>query len=64
MNVVSNHILKVSLYTGLTIGLPLGLNVLMAALSFRYFVTPFLKMKKRHSVIESDPSEKCTFPSK
>ncbi|MGD0902845.1 MAG: hypothetical protein ABR924_07875, partial [Terracidiphilus sp.] len=35
--------------------LALGLTVLMAALSYRYFETPFLKMKKRHSVIESQP---------
>lgn len=33
----------------------LGLTVLMAALSYRYFETPFLKMKKRHSIIESQP---------
>jgi peptidoglycan/LPS O-acetylase OafA/YrhL len=39
----------------LTIGLPLGLTLLAAALSYRYFETPFLKMKKRHSVIESQP---------
>jgi peptidoglycan/LPS O-acetylase OafA/YrhL len=31
------------------------LTVLMAALSYRYFETPFLKMKKRHTVIESQP---------
>jgi peptidoglycan/LPS O-acetylase OafA/YrhL len=35
--------------------LALGLTVLMAALSYRYFETPFLKMKKRHAVIESQP---------
>jgi peptidoglycan/LPS O-acetylase OafA/YrhL len=39
----------------LTIGLPLGLTLLAAALSYRYFETPFLKMKKRHSVIDSQP---------
>lgn len=39
----------------LTIGLPLGLTLLAAALSYRYFETPFLKMKKRYSVIESQP---------
>jgi peptidoglycan/LPS O-acetylase OafA/YrhL len=31
------------------------LTILMAALSYRYFETPFLKMKKRHSVIQSQP---------
>jgi peptidoglycan/LPS O-acetylase OafA/YrhL len=35
--------------------LTLGLTILMAVLSYRYFETPFLKMKKRHSVIESQP---------
>jgi peptidoglycan/LPS O-acetylase OafA/YrhL len=28
---------------------------LIAALSYRYFETPFLKMKKRHAIIESQP---------
>jgi peptidoglycan/LPS O-acetylase OafA/YrhL len=36
-------------------GITLGLTILMAALSYRYFETPFLKMKKRHAVIESQP---------
>ncbi|MGA2351001.1 MAG: acyltransferase [Terracidiphilus sp.] len=35
--------------------LSLGLTVLMAAISYRYFETPFLKMKKRHAVIDSQP---------
>lgn len=39
----------------LNTGLTLGLTVLMAAVSYRYFETPFLKLKKRHSVIESQP---------
>ena len=39
----------------LNMGLTLGLTILIAALSYRYFETPFLKMKKRHSVIESQP---------
>jgi peptidoglycan/LPS O-acetylase OafA/YrhL len=39
----------------LNTGLTLGLTILIAALSYRYFETPFLKMKKRHSVIESQP---------
>jgi peptidoglycan/LPS O-acetylase OafA/YrhL len=33
----------------------LGLTILMASLSYRYFETPFLKLKKRHAVIESQP---------
>jgi peptidoglycan/LPS O-acetylase OafA/YrhL len=39
----------------LNICLTLGITILIAALSYRYFETPFLKMKKRHSVIESQP---------
>jgi peptidoglycan/LPS O-acetylase OafA/YrhL len=35
--------------------LSLGLTMLTAMLSYRYFETPFLKMKKRHSVIQSQP---------
>jgi peptidoglycan/LPS O-acetylase OafA/YrhL len=35
--------------------LALGLTILMAAISYRYFETPFLKMKKHHAVIESQP---------
>lgn len=35
--------------------LALGLTVLLAALSYRFFETPFLKLKKRHAVIESQP---------
>jgi len=34
-----------------------GLTILMAGFSYRYFETPFLKMKKRHSVIDSEPLE-------
>jgi peptidoglycan/LPS O-acetylase OafA/YrhL len=39
----------------LNMSLTLGLTILIAALCYRYFETPFLKMKKRHSVIESEP---------
>jgi peptidoglycan/LPS O-acetylase OafA/YrhL len=35
--------------------LAVGLTFLMAALSYRYFETPFLKLKKRHAVVESQP---------
>jgi peptidoglycan/LPS O-acetylase OafA/YrhL len=35
--------------------LALGLTFLMAELSYRYFETPFLQMKKRHTVIQSQP---------
>jgi peptidoglycan/LPS O-acetylase OafA/YrhL len=39
----------------LNMGLTLGVTVLMGTLSYRYFETPFLKMKKRLAVIESEP---------
>jgi peptidoglycan/LPS O-acetylase OafA/YrhL len=39
----------------LKIGVELGLIVLVAALSYRFFETPFLKMKKRHEIIDSEP---------
>lgn len=41
----------------LNMGLTLVLTILIAAFSYRYFETPFLKMKKRHSVIQSQPIE-------
>ena len=33
----------------------LGLTVAMATVSYRYIETPFLKLKKRHTIIESQP---------
>jgi len=39
----------------LNAGLTLGLTIVMAAISYRYLETPFLKLKKRHSAIESQP---------
>jgi len=52
---VSYFPLSVLLSAGLKLALPFGLTILMAAISYRYLETPFLKMKKRHSVIESQP---------
>jgi peptidoglycan/LPS O-acetylase OafA/YrhL len=37
--------------------LPFGLTILVAALSYRYLETPFLKMKRRHAFIGSQPIE-------
>ena len=37
----------------LKFGIVIGLDVLMAALSYRYFERPFLAMKNRHAVIGS-----------
>lgn len=47
--------LRVLVTAGLMVGLPLGITFVMAALSYRYFETPFLKMKKRHAVVDSEP---------
>jgi peptidoglycan/LPS O-acetylase OafA/YrhL len=33
----------------------LGLNILMAVISYHFFELPFLRMKKRHTIIESEP---------
>jgi len=33
----------------------LGLTIVMAAISYRYFEAPFLRMKKRYAVIDSQP---------
>jgi peptidoglycan/LPS O-acetylase OafA/YrhL len=54
-NTIPNYPVRVCLNAGLTLGLPMGLTFAAAALSYRYFETPFLKMKKRHAVIESQP---------
>jgi peptidoglycan/LPS O-acetylase OafA/YrhL len=32
-----------------------GLTVAMATVSYRYIESPFLKLKKRHTIIESQP---------
>jgi peptidoglycan/LPS O-acetylase OafA/YrhL len=52
---ISNDDVRSILDAGLTLGLSFGLTALMAALSYRYFETPFLKMKQRQTVIESQP---------
>jgi peptidoglycan/LPS O-acetylase OafA/YrhL len=48
---IANHPLRACVSGGVD----LGLTILAAATSYRYFETPFLKLKKRHSVIESQP---------
>ena len=53
--VTSIYLPRLFLIQALHIGLALGLTVLMAAFSYRYLETPFLKMKKRHAAIESQP---------
>jgi peptidoglycan/LPS O-acetylase OafA/YrhL len=39
----------------LRLGITLGVTVIMAALSYRIVETPLLRIKKRHTVIESSP---------
>jgi peptidoglycan/LPS O-acetylase OafA/YrhL len=43
--------LRVILTSGITVGLPLVVTFAMAAISYKYFETPFLRMKERHSFI-------------
>ncbi len=52
---ISRHLLASFNGHFLRSSVALGLTILMATVSYRYFETPFLKMKKRHSVIESQP---------
>jgi peptidoglycan/LPS O-acetylase OafA/YrhL len=52
---IGNDYARSILDGGLTFGLSFGLTVLMAALSYRYIETPFLRMKQRQAVIESQP---------
>jgi len=52
---IQHHLLRDCLTVGLNLVLPLGLTIPMAALSYRFFETPFLKLKKRHAIIESEP---------
>jgi peptidoglycan/LPS O-acetylase OafA/YrhL len=58
---LTNHVLFGHLATiaspilFLKAGSEFGLTVLMATLSYRYYEKPFLKLKKRHTVVESEP---------
>ena len=49
---VASYASPLILAKGLT---TLGLDVVMAAISYRFFETPFLKMKQRHAVIPTEP---------
>ncbi len=52
---IPNYPLRIGVSGTIDLGLCMGLTVLMAALSYRYFETPFLRMKKRHAIIASQP---------
>ena len=52
---IQNYALKVLRAVSVEVLLPLALTVLAAILSYRFFETPFLKIKKRHALIESQP---------
>jgi len=52
---IAYYPLRVCLGGAIDIVSTLGLTVLMASISYRYLETPFLKMKKRHAIIESQP---------
>jgi peptidoglycan/LPS O-acetylase OafA/YrhL len=38
-----------------SLGVALGLTILIASVSYRYFETPFLKMKKRLEIVKTEP---------
>jgi peptidoglycan/LPS O-acetylase OafA/YrhL len=50
-NIGSHH---VSLFF-LKLGIALALTVFLASISYHFFETPFLRIKRRHAVIESQP---------
>jgi peptidoglycan/LPS O-acetylase OafA/YrhL len=52
---IQNNLVRDHVTVGLSMALPFGLTIVVAALSYRYLETPFLKMKRRHAVIESQP---------
>jgi peptidoglycan/LPS O-acetylase OafA/YrhL len=53
---IASHPLRACVSGGVDLGLSLGLTLLVAATSYRYFETPFLKMKNRHAIIKSQPA--------
>jgi peptidoglycan/LPS O-acetylase OafA/YrhL len=55
LNKIPYYPLQLFLTAVWSTAIPFGLTLLMAAVSYRYFETPFLKLKKRHMVIESQP---------
>jgi peptidoglycan/LPS O-acetylase OafA/YrhL len=55
LKTIPNFHVRAFVNATLTLGLPLALTFVMAVLSYRYLETPFLKMKKRHAAIESEP---------
>jgi peptidoglycan/LPS O-acetylase OafA/YrhL len=52
---VPNHLLRMILSGGIDFALGMALTIGAASLSYKYLEMPFLKMKKRHAVIESQP---------
>jgi peptidoglycan/LPS O-acetylase OafA/YrhL len=52
---VPNHLLRMILSGGIDFVIAMIVTILAASLSYKYIETPFLKMKKRHAVIESEP---------
>jgi peptidoglycan/LPS O-acetylase OafA/YrhL len=55
INRIPNYPLRVCLTAALTIGCPLALTLLMATVSYRYIEAPFLKLKRRHTIVDSQP---------
>jgi peptidoglycan/LPS O-acetylase OafA/YrhL len=49
------RVLRLFLSEAVDVALPLLATCLVAAISYRFFETPFLRLKKRHSIIASQP---------
>lgn len=52
---IQRNLVRDHLTVALSMVLPFGLTILVAALSYRYLETPFLKLKRQLAVIESQP---------
>jgi len=50
-----NYAMKVGLAGVLQVAVPLGLTILAATLSYFYFETPFLRLKRHFAAIDSQP---------
>lgn len=55
--VARNHVLRIILSGGIDAVLALALTIVLAHYSYRYFETPFLNLKKRYTVIPSQPGD-------
>jgi peptidoglycan/LPS O-acetylase OafA/YrhL len=54
-HMITSHFLNACRSLAFEFVLPLALTIVVAMLSYRFYETPFLKMKRRHAVVESQP---------